>query len=104
MEIRLRPGTPNYRRRVKGQIDIWFVAAIIGLVGTWLSGTSIEHRNGGILSYHLSVAATPIAGIVTFLWARQLPSGGIRKGLFSPGRTRVRCREIRTSSPWMISV
>ncbi len=68
MEIRLRPGTPYYRRRLRGQIDIWFVAAIIGLVGTWLSGTSIEHRDGGIMSHQLSVAVTPMTGIVTFLW------------------------------------
>lgn len=68
MEIRLRPGTPYYRRRVRGQIDIWFVAAIIGLIGTWASGTTIEHREGGIVSHHLSVAVTPMTGIVTFLW------------------------------------
>lgn len=68
MEIRLKPGKPHYKKRLKGPIKPWFVAAIIGLVGTWLSGTTIEHRGDGLMSQHVSVAVSPMTIIVTFLW------------------------------------
>jgi hypothetical protein len=68
MEIRLKPGSPHFKRHLRGRIDLWFVAAIIGLIGTWLSGTTIEHPNDGWMSHNLSVAVTPISIIVTLLW------------------------------------
>ena len=68
MEIRLKPGKPYYANRLRSQVDIWFVAAVIGLLGTWLSGTTIEHAGDGVMFRYLSVKVTPVTFIVTFLW------------------------------------
>ena len=68
MEIKLKPISPTFKKRVKPGINPWFCAALVGLLGSWISGTTIEHNGKGIMSQQLSVAITPIAGIITILW------------------------------------
>lgn len=69
MEIKLRSNEPIFKHRLKTGINFWCAAAITGLLGTWLAGTTIEHGGDGIMDEQLSVAITPLTGIVTLVWA-----------------------------------
>lgn len=72
MQIRLKKIGPIFKKRLKNPLNPWCVAAIIGLLGTWIAGTKIEHTGTGIMSQALNVAITPMTGIITLLWGATL--------------------------------
>lgn len=68
MEIKLKPVRPTYKRRLKSGTNPWCIAAIVGLLGTWFSGTRIDIEGAGIMDHQVTVAVTPATGIITFVW------------------------------------
>lgn len=67
MEVKLTTAAPAYKRRLKSGINPWSVAAVVGLVGTWISGTEVR-MGGNLMNHQLNVAVTPMTFIISLIW------------------------------------
>lgn len=67
MDIKIKSAKPHFKRRLKRGVNFWCVAAIVGLIGTWFSGTTIE-TSGDFWNHHLSIVVTPMTTIITIIW------------------------------------
>lgn len=67
MNIKIKEQTPIYKHKIKPRNNWWMYAAVLGLIGTWISGAIIE-QNSGTGSYSLKVELNIMSTIITLLW------------------------------------
>lgn len=67
MEIKLKSAEPEFPRRLRSGVNFWCLAAILGLLGTWFSGTTVQMA-GNLWNHQLNIVVTPMTGIITLAW------------------------------------
>ena len=67
VEVKLRSAEPQFKPRLRSGVNLWCVAAILGLLGTWISGTTVEMA-GNLWDHQLRIVVTPMTGIITLAW------------------------------------
>lgn len=67
IEINLKTTDPVYKHRLRPGLNLWCVAAVLGLVGTWFSGTTV-HFAGNLMNHHLDISVSFLTGLITVLW------------------------------------